>query len=262
MSERKLPGEVAIKVKKNQPLVGISPEELHAVEGARVIKTEYVSLDDLHARRAPKNAKKHRLDELNASMRRFGYTAPPMINEATGTLVAGHGRLDTLMERRRSGQPPPDGVFERDGKWLVPVIRGISFATDVEAVAYLMADNRLTEIGGNDWHLLREMATEVAATGEGLLGTGFVNVGEIEAQMEREVQGLLNGAGDLETGGLPSDDDVASDDNGKANVNIKFGQYSFFVDRATWSAWLDDVRLASGFDEESIKKEVRSRLGL
>lgn len=201
MSERKLPGEVTVKVKKNQPLVGVSPEELHAVAGARVIRTEYVSLDDLHARRAPKNAKKHRLDELNASMRRFGYTAPPMINEATGTLIAGHGRLDTLMERRRSGQPPPDGVFERDSKWLVPVLRGIAFATDVEAVAYLMADNRLTEIGGNDWHLLHEMATEVAASGEGLLGTGFVSVGEIEAQMEREVQALLG------QGGEPDGDD-------------------------------------------------------
>jgi len=212
MSERKLPGEVTVKVKKNQPLVGVSPEELHAVAGARVIRTEYVSLDDLHARRAPKNAKKHRLDELNASMRRFGYTAPPMINEATGTLIAGHGRLDTLMERRRSGQPPPDGVFERDGKWLVPLVRGVSFATDVEALAYIIADNRLTEIGGYDWHLLREMAVDVAASGEGLLGTGFVSVGEIEAQMEREVQALLGQGGEIGDGESGADGKAAPDD--------------------------------------------------
>jgi len=212
MSERKLPGEVTVKVKKNQPLVGVSPEELHAVAGARVIKIDYISLDDLHARRAPKNAKKHRLDELNASMRRFGYTAPPMINEATGTLIAGHGRLDTLMERRRSGQPPPDGVFERDGKWLVPLVRGVSFATDVEALAYIMADNRLTEIGGYDWHLLREMAVDVAASGEGLLGTGFVSVGEIEAQMEREVQALLGQGGEIGDGESGADGKAAPDD--------------------------------------------------
>ena len=35
----------------------------------------------------------------------------------------------------------PNRIKEKDGEWLVPVLKGISFNDDNEAQAYLIADN-------------------------------------------------------------------------------------------------------------------------
>ena len=193
MSERKVPGKV--KTKEQAPIVGVKPEDLGAVDGSRVIRIEYVDLDDLADHRAERNAKRHRIDELDASMRRHGYAAPIMVDEGTQRIVAGHGRVDTLVTRRAAGREAPDGVHVRDGKWLVPVVRGIAFKDSTEAASYLLADNQIQMLAGYDWHELNEIAKIVAESPEGLLGTGFIDMKEIEAQMEREVQGVL-GTGD------------------------------------------------------------------
>lgn len=255
--------KVSVGTKSKEKIVGIKPEDLGAVSGSRVIRIEYVDLDSLQDHRAERNAKRHRIDELDASMRRHGYAAPIMVDEGTQRIVAGHGRVETLVARRAAGREAPDGVHVKDGRWLVPVVRGIAFRDPREAMSYLLADNQIQMLAGYDWHELNEIAKHVAETPEGLAGTGFVDLKEIQSQMEREVQGILNGAEDLDDGGISGDDDSNGEgSDGKAAVNIKFGQYSFAVERAAWTVWLDDVRLASGFDEESIKEEVRSRLGL
>ena len=57
------------------------------------MRIEYVSL--AAARHWPRNPKLHSLPDIGASMDRFGFTEPPIIDERTGFIAAGHGRFDT-----------------------------------------------------------------------------------------------------------------------------------------------------------------------
>ncbi len=112
---------------------------------------DYVPLDELDKRRAQRNPKRHAEEVIGTSVDRFGFVVPPTINETTGRLVAGHGRVDALLARKAAGSPPPTNVRRRkDGEWLVPVVRGNEFATDADAEAYLVADNHLVTMGGWD----------------------------------------------------------------------------------------------------------------
>lgn len=120
------------------------------------IRVEYVALDDVL--RWPRNPKTHDVGALSASVRRFGFTAPLLYDEGTGRMVAGHGRLETLQAMRQLGEPAPGRIEVRDGAvWYVPVLRGVSFASESEAEAYLVADNRLVEVGGWDEHMLADV---------------------------------------------------------------------------------------------------------
>lgn len=132
---------------------------------------EYLTLDEILP--ADQNPKSHDEAGLAASVERFGYVEPITIDERTGNLVAGHGRLAELQARRDRGDPPPDGVLvDESGAWRAPVVRGWASADDAEAKAYLVASNRLTERGG--WHAqgLADMLAELAA-GPGLEGVGY-----------------------------------------------------------------------------------------
>jgi len=118
------------------------------VKGEERSRLEYVPIDEL--KRWPKNPKFHNEEELCSSIVRFGFVAPFVVNESTGELVAGHGRLDALLRMKNQGDNPPKRIVEENGKWLAPVIRGIHFANEDEAAAYAIADNRLVEAGGWD----------------------------------------------------------------------------------------------------------------
>lgn len=140
-------------------------------EAAQKLTIEYWPLAKL--RKHPRNPKSHRLDEIHKSMDRFGYTSPILIDERSGRICAGHGRIDTLLERfaRDPGQPPAH-IDAQDGEWRVPVIRGLAFKDENELEAYLVADNRLTEIGGWDNQKLLEILRREMAT-QTLAGTGY-----------------------------------------------------------------------------------------
>ncbi len=134
------------------------------------VHIEYVPLGEL--RRWLRNPKSHHLGDIHESYNRFGYVAPMLLDERTGRLVAGHGRLDALQQRKASGKPAPERIATRDGQWLVPVIRGVSFTSDEEAEAYGIADNRLVEAGGWNDAALAQVLADLAA-GPGLDGIGF-----------------------------------------------------------------------------------------
>ena len=118
----------------------------------------------------PRNPKTHAVDVLGESMDRFGYVAPIIIDEKSGRIVAGHGRLDTLTMMKDAGQPAPGRVKVEDDKWLIPIIRGISFKDEKEAEAYLLADNQITILGGYDKDLLQVLLKEHQPD---LMGVGF-----------------------------------------------------------------------------------------
>lgn len=121
----------------------------------------YMPLDEIVP--ATRNPKKHRLDLLRSSMDRFGFAAPVLRDERTGRLVVGHGRAETLALMRDAGQTPPDGVqLDATGRWLVPVVRGWASRSDAEADAYLLADNKHSELGGWDDAGLADVLTSLA----------------------------------------------------------------------------------------------------
>ena len=95
------------------------------------LRVEYLSLSSLKPAR--RNPKRHHVETVQASMGRFGYVSPLILDERTGRLVAGHGRLKSLQKAKAEGMEPPDRIRVQNGEWLVPVVRGIAFADDREA---------------------------------------------------------------------------------------------------------------------------------
>lgn len=125
-------------------------------------RIELVPLDDLAA--APRNPKGHDLASIRASIGRFGFVAPAIMDGRTGRLVAGHGRCAALRAMRDAGETPPAGIeVDRAGRWLVPVRAGWSSRSDVEAEAYLVLDNQQTIAGGWDLDELAAVVTDLVA---------------------------------------------------------------------------------------------------
>ncbi len=160
-------------------------------EGPRI---EYVSIDDLPP--WPRNPKLHDRDSTKQSLQRFGFTAPVLLDEGTGRLVAGHGRVEALQELRAEGAPPPARIRADGERWLVPVVRGLHFASQPEAEASLLADNRLVEKGGWDDDMLKTMLEELQQA-----STEDVNVLAGLGWSDKEVASLVRLHDDERLGG-------------------------------------------------------------
>lgn len=147
-------------------------------------RVEYMPLSSI--RRAPRNPKRHDALAIRASMGRFGVADLPVLDERTGQLVSGHGRLDQawalsqmptdqLTEYTPDGGPPRGvKVDPNTGEWLLPVVRGWASSTDEEAEAYLVTANSLTMFGGWDEQALTELLSDLAEVDADLLTlTGY-----------------------------------------------------------------------------------------
>lgn len=132
---------------------------------------EYHKLEELL--RAPRNPKSHDLGALHASIDWFGYISPFIMNDRTGRLLAGHGRLDVLQQKKARGEKPPRNIYEDHGSWYVPVVHGLSF-DDETAEAYVVADNKTTILGGWDDYQLSQVLADIASHGN-LEATGYTN---------------------------------------------------------------------------------------
>ena len=117
---------------------------------------EYLPLRDI--RMYDKNPKLHDISRIVRSIKRFGYVSPVIIDSRSLTLVSGYGRIKALIQMREQGEAHPVNVHVKDGEWMVPAVIGNIFRSDIEAHAYIIADNRITELGGwNDVDLLENM---------------------------------------------------------------------------------------------------------
>lgn len=132
---------------------------------------EYMPISQIQG--APTNPKAHDHGTITTSMRRFGYVESMTVDDRTGRLVAGHGRLELLRALKARGKKPPDGVEVRDGEWWAPVQRGWSSKDDVEARAYVVTSNKSSEKGGWNEKLGAELAAIADDTAMALAGTGF-----------------------------------------------------------------------------------------
>jgi len=116
------------------------------------------------------NPKRHDIERIKASMRRYGFTSPLIVNESSGILLAGHGRRDALLEMHQAGEPAPQNIETRNGIWFCPcIITGVSL-DDLEHQAYALDDNLSVMLGIALSDQLEAFRQEEAAT---LLGELF-----------------------------------------------------------------------------------------
>jgi hypothetical protein len=162
------------------------------------IRVEYLSIVDIN--KWPRNPKDHDNEQIQKSFYRFGFIKPILVDEGTKQLVAGHGRLDTLKMLKDGNKEPPRGVRVVDNTWLVPVLRGVEFDNPAEAEAFLLADNRLSEIGGWDQDILAEMLGEMVDVDGALEGLGF-NSKDIESMIKEHELDLDADVGESENKG-------------------------------------------------------------
>lgn len=153
-------------------------------------------LSQLLAMAHPKNPKDHDIESLIAAFVRFGFKAPPSIDEVTMTMVAGHGRCEALERMRTTAQSPPDGIEEKGTEWLVPVVRGMEFKSERERDAYVIADNQQVMAGGWRFEVLSELIGQLRDDG-GFSGLGFEEI-ELNALLGQYNEGDPSGGMDPE----------------------------------------------------------------
>jgi DNA modification methylase len=145
----------------------------HHAHQAKHMKIENIKTSDLipYAR----NAKKHdaaQVSKLAGSIREFGFNNPVLIDKDNG-IIAGHGRVMASQSLSLD---------------TVPCIR-LGHLTDTQRRAYILADNRLAEIGGGwDEEMLKLELSELGDLDIDLESIGFGAIDLAEMEME-EVTG-------------------------------------------------------------------------
>jgi hypothetical protein len=106
-----------------------------------------------------RNARQHspaQVDQLAASIKEWGWTTPILVDEEN-MIIAGHGRILAAQKM---------GIEE------VPVMVARGW-TEAQKRAYVLADNRLTELSTWDQDLLRIELDEISLAGLDISLTGF-----------------------------------------------------------------------------------------
>ena len=162
---------------------------------------EYLPLDAIDG--TDGNPRTHDLPGVVRSIALLGFTAPAVVDERTGQLIIGNGRLEALrlIRAHQHGEPvpanveavltearviaalsdadgtprPPDGIArDADGGWRAPVVHGWASRDDDHARAAVIADNKLTERGTWDDRALTEWLDGIFDSDVDLLAaTGF-----------------------------------------------------------------------------------------
>lgn len=148
--------------------------------GPRPLAIAYVPITELKL--DPNNPRLHsqkQIRQIARSIETFGFNVPVLVN-ADLHVIAGHGRVLACRER---------GLTE------VPTIR-LEHLSPAQARAFMIADNRLTEIGVWDDRLLAEQL-------KGLT--------DLQLDFSLEVTGFEMGEIDLRTGSLTAEPPAAED---------------------------------------------------
>lgn len=122
-----------------------------------------------------RNAKRHdpaQISKLCGSIREFGFNNPVLIDSDNG-IIAGHGRVLAAQSL---------------GLEKIPCIR-LGHLTDTQRRAYILADNRLAEIGGGwDEEMLKLELADLAALDVDVaeIGFGAEDLADLEIEDEAE----------------------------------------------------------------------------
>jgi ParB-like chromosome segregation protein Spo0J len=182
-----------------------------------------------------RNAKKHdasQVAKLAGSIREFGFNNPVLIDNDNG-IIAGHGRVMAAQSL---------------GLETVPCIR-LGHLSETQRRAYILADNRLAEIGGGwDEEMLKLELADLAAADLDVAELGF------------EAESLKIDADDLSiTDGFS---ETSEQSTGLADVVFSFGQYRFPVERNVFLQWQENIRQAVGFSDLEVQGEIKKRIKL
>ena len=220
------------------------------------------------------NAKLHDIEALIAAFTLHGFHDPPKfdksINDGTGGISAGNGRIEALQKMRSDGDAAPAGIAEvpeHNGvefEWMVPVLVGLDLPTTGMAEAYAVDHNNLVLLGADV--------------------TGFYTAGlwnpEGYARILKRI--LLDHKTDLVS---LEDDDAKTlaaniildmqarnqrrqplremDDDGRlAHIPGNFGSYRFTIPKDRFFAWKDALMEEAGGDEGDAELIIWTRLGL
>lgn len=193
------------------------------------VHIEYIPLADVQP--AERNPKDHDVGVLVESLRRFGFVAPAIRNDKTGRIVVGHGRLEALQQLQAEGGPPPARIKKaKGGTWLLPVVCGVAFDNEAEAEAYLVGDNRTTELGGWLDHVLHDsLATLLQQDADALRGTGY------DADDVDDLGALLALSGEQRPGvedidGVSSIVEELGHERGKTDKNERWFYVEFYAE--------------------------------
>lgn len=104
----------------------------------------------------PENKRLSDRDAIAASLERFGQVRPIVVQASSGYIVAGNHLYATARE---------------DLGWAAVAAVRVELSDD-EALAYLIADNRIPDLGGYDERGLAELLERMMAAGQ-LDGTGY-----------------------------------------------------------------------------------------
>lgn len=141
---------------------------------AKIAELQEVSLELL--RPYEKNAKVHgekQLEQLANSIKEFGFLSPCLVERGTYNLIAGHGRVEAA---RRLGMETVPCVFVED-------------ISEEQRRAYILADNRLTELGGWDYETVDAELKELYEAGFDISLTGFeLDLDKVETDAGQSVK--------------------------------------------------------------------------
>lgn len=124
-----------------------------------------------------RNAKQHSAEQVQKiadSINEFGFLSPILIDRA-GNIIAGHGRV---MAAKQLGMETVPAVY----------IEGL---TETQRRAYILADNKLTELGGWDMELVEEELQALKDLDFNIDLTGFEITLEDPQEMEKR-GGIVN----------------------------------------------------------------------
>ena len=106
------------------------------------LKLNYIELDVIQDYFLERNSKKHDRGKIIDSIQRYGFKKPlafdPNLNNGEGGILFGNGRIEALVEMRKTDANVPNGIEEG---WKVPVLFGVNAVNEAEAIAFSVEDN-------------------------------------------------------------------------------------------------------------------------
>jgi len=173
-------------------------------------RIEYLPIDEIQP--DPRNPRAHEsIDDVKASILRFGFVDPIIHDDRTGQMIAGHGRVEALtdlhavwLKAPKRSRKVPGGITADGDRWHAPVVFGWSSADDNEAAGLLIALNRLTET--SKWIPDKQLAllNEIAESVRGLEGVGYTDEDRAALQRLVEASGAaVDAAAEWAAAGMP-----------------------------------------------------------
>lgn len=107
-------------------------------------------------RQHPDNPNSGDVELIAESILTYGFTSPIIVQASTGFIVAGNHRYAAMLALEQT---------------MIPAV--YVNLTDDEALAYLVMDNRASEVAVRDEFLLATILDKVASRPQGLAGTGY-----------------------------------------------------------------------------------------